>query len=287
MTENSHPPTARSVVAPEPIKAIPLRHPGRLISAALIAALLLAFIINAATKDTYEWDVYGKYLFDTRILEGVVVTIELTVVAMVGGVLGGVLLSVMRLSENPVLRIVAWGYLWIFRGTPVYVQLVFWGLLITIYPSLDIGIPLFWFAAVGLLCNEAAYMAEIVRAGIGSVSEGQTEASTALGMTWAQTMRRTVLPQAMRVIVPPTGNEFISMLKTATLVTAIPLSTELFGQQREIAGATFKPVPLLLVAATWYLVITSVFMFAQSRIEKRYARGTTRAVLLASHTEIG
>src|SRR5690606_3679161 len=195
------------------------------------------------------------------------------VLAMVIAVALGTALAVMRLSPNPVLRATAWVYLWIFRGTPVYVQLVFWGLVPSLYQHVALGVPFgprlfevdvqslqaaFAFAVIGLGLNEAAYMAEIVRAGINSVGEGQREASTALGMSWSQTMRRTVLPQAMRVIIPPTGNELISMLKTTALVTAIPLSTDLFGRARDIYGVNFLPIPLLLVTATWYLAITSV-----------------------------
>jgi len=171
------------------------------------------------------------------------------------------------------------------------VQLVFWGLFTTLYPRMDFGIPFgprfvhldiqgvdaaFFFATLGLGLNEAAYMAEIVRAGISSVDKGQTEASTALGMSWGLTMRRIVLPQAMRVIIPPTGNELISMLKTTSLVVAVPVSTDLYNQQNQIAGVIFRPIPLLLVAATWYLAITSILMVGQHFLEKRYARGSTR-----------
>jgi polar amino acid transport system permease protein len=212
---------------PEVIKAIPLRHYGRWIAAAIVIILVGLFIYGAATNDAYDWSTYRKYLFDQRISQAAVVTLELTVLAMIVGIILGVTLAVMRLSPNPVLKSTAWVYLWIFRGTPVYVQLVFWGLFTSIYRQVDIGIPFavrladfnlqgidaaFTFAVIGLGLNEAAYMAEIVRAGISSVGEGQTEASVALAMTWSQTMRRTVFPQAMRVIIPPTGNEVISML---------------------------------------------------------------------------
>src|ERR1044072_2136794 len=181
----------------------------------------------------------------------------------------GVLLAVMRLSPNPIFKAVAWVYLWIFRGTPVYVQLVFWGLIPTIYSSIQLGSPLgpssfhlnpqalsipFLLAIIGLALNEAAYMAEIIRAGISSVPEGQLEASTALGMSWGMAMRRTVLPQPRRVIIPPTGNEVISMLKTTSLVTAVPYSYDLYSiAMREIAAREFEPVPLALVASSWFL----------------------------------
>jgi polar amino acid transport system permease protein len=276
---------------PETIKAVPLRHPGRWIGAAMVLILLALFIYGAATNLNYHWDTYRKYLFDKRISTAAWNTLQLTFWAMVIGVALGVVLAVMRLSPNVVLRWSAWAYLWIFRGTPVYVQLVFWGLFTSLYPHLAFGIPFihqfahlniqgvnaaFFFAALGLGLNEAAYMAEIVRAGIGSVGEGQTEAATALGMSWGLMMRRVVLPQAMRVIIPPTGNEVISMLKTTSLVTAVPYTLDLYETQRGIAGVIFRPVPLLLVASTWYLLITSVLLIGQYFLERRFARGSSR-----------
>jgi polar amino acid transport system permease protein len=273
------------------IDAVPLRRTGRWIAAIVILALLGLFVYGAATNSNYQWDVYRKYIFDQRISKGALVTIELTVLAMALGIGLGVVLAVMRLTGNPVLQGVAWLYLWIFRGTPIYVQLVFWGLFTALYQNLRLGIPfgptletwnikqveaLFFFAVLGLGLNEAAYMAEIVRAGIMSVGEGQTEAASALGMSWGLTMRRVVLPQAMRVIIPPTGNEVISMEKTTSLVVAVPLSTDLYNQQNQIAGVTFKPIPLLLVGATWYLAITSVLMIGQYFLERRFSRGASR-----------
>lgn len=289
----SRPPEVVAASEPEPIKAVPLRHPGRWIAAVVVLALFALFVYGAATNDAFHWDVYGQYLFDARITAAAWKTIQLTVLAMVIAIVLGVILAVMRLSPNPVLRSAAWVYLWVFRGTPVYVQLVFWGLFPAIYQTIDLGVPFgpqfvhldikgleaaFLFAVIGLALNEAAYMAEIVRAGVGSVSEGQTEASTALGMSWAQTMRRTVLPQAMRVIIPPTGNELISMLKTTSLVAAVPYSLELYGRARDISGANFYPVPLLLVASTWYLAITSILMVGQYYIERHYSKGASRTL---------
>ncbi|OBB78656.1 Truncated polar amino acid ABC transporter [Mycolicibacterium flavescens] len=279
--------------APAAIDAVPLRHPWRWVAAVVIVILVALFLYGAATNDSYRWSTYWKYLFNERVLTvGVLNTLQLTVYSMVLAIVLGVLLAVMRLSPNPVLKAVAWVYLWIFRGTPVYVQLVFWGLLPTIYQNLRLGVPFgpsllevdlqslsipFLLAILGLALNEAAYMAEIIRAGISSVPEGQTEASTALGMSWGMTMRRTVLPQAMRVIIPPTGNEVISMLKTTSLVTAVPFTLDLYGiTSREIAARIFEPVPLLLVAATWYLAITSVLMVGQYYLERYYSRGASR-----------
>ena len=278
--------------APQPIDAIPLRHSGRWLGAGAILVLAGLFIYGAATNPAYGWSTYAQYLFNDRILLGVWNTLQLTVYAMVIGVVLGIVLSVMRLSPNPVFQAVAWVFLWIFRGTPVYVQLVFWGLLPTIYQNIQLGVPFgpsffhlnlqslsipFLLAVIGLGLNEAAYMAEIIRAGITSVPEGQTEASTALGMSWGLTMRRTVLPQAMRVIIPPTGNELISMLKTTSLVTAVPYSYDLYSiASREIAARIFEPVPMLLVAATWYLVVTSILMVGQFYLEKYFSKGISR-----------
>ncbi|MFW9175943.1 MAG: amino acid ABC transporter permease [Corynebacterium amycolatum] len=268
------------------MKAKPLPHPGRWITAAVLLVLFLWFIIGAARNEAYHWDVYFQYLFDTRIAAAAGWTIALTVLAMLIGIIGGAIVAVLRMSENPVLSTVAWFYLWVFRGTPVYVQLVFWGLLGTIYSTIDLGVTevdlstilsnTFVLAFVGLGLNESAYMAEIVRAGIQAVPEGQTEASKALGMSWWQTVRRTILPQAMRIIIPPTGNEFISLLKTTSLVIAVPFSLELYGRSTDIANALFLPVPMLLVAATWYLVITSILMVGQFYLERYFARGATR-----------
>jgi polar amino acid transport system permease protein len=281
-----------TVASPPPvIDAVPLRHPWRWVAAAVILGLLGLFVYGAATNKAYGWDTYVKYLFDQRISEAAFNTLQLTILSMLLALSLGVLLAVMRLSPNPVLKAVSWGYLWIFRGTPVYVQLVLWGLVPTIYANLQFGIPFgpsfvhlnlqslsvgFMLAVIGLGLNEAAYMAEIIRAGINSVPEGQSEASIALGMSWGQTIRRTVLPQAMRVIIPPTGNEFISMLKTASLVTAVPYSFELYGRARDIGVELFQPIPLLLVASTWYLAITSVLMVGQYYLERYYARGASR-----------
>lgn len=278
---------------PTPIKAVPLRRPGRWIAAAVVLVLFGLFLYGAATNAAFGWDIYRQYLFDRRLTEGAWNTVQLTVLSMAGAIVLGVALAVMRLSPNPVLRSASWVYLWVFRGTPVYVQLVFWGLFPSIYKSLDLGIPFvhqfvhidlqgiqaaFLFAVIGLALNEAAYMSEIVRAGVSSVNEGQTEASVALGMTWSQTMRRTILPQAMRVIIPPTGNEMISLLKTTSLVIAVQYSGELYGRSRDISGANFEPIPLLMVAATWYLAITSVLMVGQYYLERYYSKGATRAL---------
>ncbi|WP_166878648.1 MULTISPECIES: amino acid ABC transporter permease [unclassified Salinibacterium] len=273
---------------PEAIKAIRLRHPWRNVFAVILVLGLLLFILDAASREAYGWATFAEFLFDPRIIQAALNTLLLTIYSMVIAIVLGVILAVMRLSDNPVVKYVAWLYLWVFRGTPVYVQLVFWGLVATIYSTIDIGIPftapwvsfetsetipVFWLAVIGLALNEAAYMAEIVRAGILSVDTGQNEAATALGMSWLQTMRRVVIPQAMRIIIPPTGNEVISMLKTTSLVAAIPFSFDLYGRSRDISAAIFDPIPLLLVASAWYLFFTSILMVGQYFLEKRFSRG--------------
>jgi polar amino acid transport system permease protein len=289
MTDVDTPPAT----SPVAIDAVPLRHPWRWVAAVVIIILLALFLYGAATNDAYRWHVFGEYVFNERVLSvGLLNTLQLTIYSMVLAIALGVLLAVMRLSPNPVFKSVSWVYLWIFRGTPVYVQLVFWGLIPTIYANIQLGVPFgpsffnlnlqalsipFLLAIIGLALNEAAYMAEIIRAGISSVPEGQLEASTALGMSWGLAMRRTVLPQAMRVIIPPTGNEVISMLKTTSLVTAVPFALDIYGiTSREIAAREFEPVPLLLVAAFWYLVVTSILMVGQYYLERYYSRGASR-----------
>src|SRR6478735_8307226 len=277
--------------SPAAIDAVPLRHPWRWVAAVVIVTLLGLFLYGVATNAAYRWSVFFEYLFNQRILMGVSNTLQLTVYSMVLAIVLGVLLAVMRLSPNPVFNSVSWVYLWIFRGTPIYVQLAFWGLIPTIYANIQLGVPFgpsffhlnlqalsipFILAMLGLALNEAAYMAEIIRAGISSVPEGQSEASTALGMSWMMTMRRTVLPQAMRVIIPPTGNAYIGQLKTTSLVAAVPFTFDLFGRQRDISAVLFQPIPLLLVAAAWYLLITSILMVGQFYLERYYSRGVSR-----------
>jgi polar amino acid transport system permease protein len=278
--------------ADEPI--VRLRHPGRWIAAAvlvLIAAIVVQFVLAA---DALRLDLVRGYLFEKSIMRGLLMTLKLTVVAMLVGVVLGTVLAVMRLSDNPLLRGAAAGYVWLFRGTPILVQLLFWFFLGTVLPNITNGIPFggpdlwsvstntvitqFTAAILGLGLNEAAYMAEIVRAGIGSVDSGQTEAAQALGMSPLTTYRRVVLPQAARLIVPPTANETISMLKLTSLVLVIGLP-ELTTTAQLIYGRNFQQIPLLIVASIWYLVLTTLLTLLQARIEKRMSRGvltTTR-----------
>jgi polar amino acid transport system permease protein len=256
-----------------------------------IVVALLAFMLvqGLVTNPRLEWDVVWKYLFNENVLNGIGWTLWLTVASMLIAVVLSVLLAVMRSSANAVLRGVSWFWIWFFRGTPVYTQLVFWGLFSVLIPKLSLGIPFtsveFWSvdtrniltaavaAILGLALNESAYLAEIVRAGIEAVDTGQAEAAQALGMRRGLIMRRIVLPQAMRIIVPPVGNETIGMLKTTSLVMAVPFSLELQYATDAIANRIYKPIPLLLVACIWYLAITTILMIAQSRLEKHFGKG--------------
>ena len=275
---------------PEAIKAVPVRHPGRWLAAIVVLALAAELIGTVVTAPDLQWGVVGHYLFQRLIFDGLLLTIELTVIAMVIGVVLGVILAVMRLSPNPVVGSVSWFYIWFFRGTPVLVQIFFWYNLATVLPHLGIGIPfthVMWQTStnslippvlaviLGLGLNEAAYMAEIIRAGIISVEHGQTEAAHALGMRRLQVMRRIVLPQAMRVIIPPTGNETISMLKTTSLavIAAVP---ELFTRSEQISNANFDVIELAIVASLWYLFMTSILTFGQFYLERYFARGAQR-----------
>jgi polar amino acid transport system permease protein len=281
-------PPARS--RPEAIRAVPVRHPGRWVSGAIVVVVAAQLVHWFVTNKALQLGVVRHYLFDRSILLGVGVTLELTAVAMAMGVVLGVVLAVMRLSRNPVVSIGAWIYVWFFRGTPVLVQLLFWYFLPTVARSISIGIPFgpswlpqnpkevitaFVAACLGLGLNEAAYMAEIVRAGILSVDEGQVEAASALGMPRMLSMRRIVLPQAMRVIIPPTGNETISMLKTTSLASVVTLAELLYTAQI-IYARTYETIPLLLTASIWYLFMTSVLSVGQYYLERRFARGALR-----------
>ena len=266
---------------PEELKAVPVRHPWRWVAGIVVVLVAASLIRSAASNSRFEWDVVGHYLFSPRILDGVVLTLELTVVAMLVGVILGVLLAVMRLSPNPVVSSSAWIYVWLFRGTPVLVQILFWNFIGSVYPKISLGIPFgpsfidadansfitpFVAAILGLGLNEGAYMSEIVRAGLLSVDEGQTEAAQALGMSRMQTLR---------VVVPPTGNETISMLKTNSLVSVIAV-TELLYASQLIYSQNYKQIPLLLVASLWYLFFTSILSVGQYYLERHFARGAAR-----------
>ncbi|MBV9424952.1 MAG: amino acid ABC transporter permease [Solirubrobacterales bacterium] len=278
---------------PEEIKAVPVRRPGRWIAAAIVLVIAASIARSIVTNKSFGWHYVGQYLFDSRVLHGVLVTIELTAASMVVGIGLGVILAVMRLSPNPVLSGASWLYIWFFRGTPLLVQILFWYNIAALFPhGIGLGVPFgpdvvhythtnslitaFVAGLLALSINEGAYMAEIVRAGIISVPEGQTEAAQSLGMSRIQTLRMIVLPQAMRVIIPPTGNETISMLKNTSLISVTAYAELLYATQ-EIYDVNYQVIPLLIVASIWYLVMTSVLYVGQYFIERRYGRGFSRA----------
>lgn len=258
----------------------------------VVVLFVLEIISKFLTADAMRWDVVGEYLFNPKVLDGVVLTLVLTAVAMILGCLIGLILALMKISNSLLLNVAADGYIWLFRGTPLLVQLLFWYNLASFIPTLSIGIPFgpqfaeidtntvitsMVAAMLGLGLNEGAYMSEIIRAGIQSVDQGQGEAAAALGMSRRRAMRRVVLPQAMRVIVPPTGNQVISMLKGTSLVSIVAISELLYTVQ-VIYARTFETIPLLVVACIWYLFLTSVLSIGQHYIERYYARGATRNV---------
>ena len=280
--------TEERMQADAPLKAIPVRHYWRWVFAILIAVVSISFLYSLVKNPNLDIGTIREYMFKPFVLRGVGVTIMLTVVAMVIGTLLAVVLAVMRLSENPVLSTVAWVFVWFFRGTPLLVQIIFWGFLGALYETLTLGIPftdIVFFeattsdligptmaAVLALSLNEAAYAAEIVRAGILAVDKGQEEAAEALGFTGSQTLLKIVLPQAMRMMVPPMGNETITMLKSTSLVAVIG-GKDLLTAVQSVYAQNYKVIPLLVVAALWYLVLVTIMSIGQHFIEKRFGRG--------------
>lgn len=270
------------------IPVVPLRHPIRNVVAILLLVLAAAAAWNVATNRRFGWDVVATYLLSPEILRGALLTVVLTVISMIAGVALGTVLAVMRISDNPIVSRISRGFIWFFRGTPLLVQLIFWYNIAALYPTVSIGIPFggpdlvlgssnslitpLAAALLGLSLNEAAYMAEIIRGGIGSVDKGQYDAAQALGMNNIQLMRRVVLPQAMRVVLPPTGNEVISMLKATTLVSVLAISDLLYSAQI-IYSLNYRTIPLLIVASCWYLLMTSILSYFQNKLENHYGRG--------------
>jgi len=266
---------------------VPTRHPWRWLAVILILLVLASLLRSAFTNPNFEWSVVWGYVFDSRILAGLRTTLILTAVSMALAFVIGLGLATMRLSENPVLRWVASLYIWAFRGTPILLQLLIWYNLAALYPVIALGVPfgpaLFewnantlitvWVAAIlGLALNEAAYLAEIIRGGIISVDKGQTEAAKALGMSETLAFRRIVLPQALRVIVPPLSNETIGLLKYSSIVSVITLPELLYSGQL-IYARTYQTIPVLLAVSIWYLVVTSILTIGEHLIERRLATG--------------
>ncbi|MHB8185864.1 MAG: amino acid ABC transporter permease [Dermatophilaceae bacterium] len=286
---------------PGVIDAAPGRHPWRWVALALMAIVVAMMLSSFITNKRWDWVFAITIMNQNPVLRGLVDgTIIGTVGAMIIGVGLGILVAIMRLSENPVLRWVSFAYTWFFRAIPRYVLLSIIGSAGYLYSTLRIGVPfgqqfasalglssdLTFFGLdvnalsfsiiggiIGLGLSEAAYMAEIARAGILSVDKGQAEAAQALGMSGGKTLRRIVLPQAMRVIVPPTGNETIAMVKDTSLLVAIPIIDELFYQSQQIGNNAFKIMPAYVAATLWYLIVCSVLMVGQFYLERHFGRG--------------
>ena len=279
-------PTQTPRRSPDDYTTVKAKYLGRWVSGAVILVLAALALQSVVTNPRFGWETVGKYIRDVSIVNGIAVTLMLTAVSMLIGIVLGVIMAVMRLSHNPVVRAAASAYVNFFRGTPVLVQLLFWYNLAALYPVISFGIPgvaldanqiitPITAAILGLGLNQGAYMSEIVRAGILSVDHGQAEAAGALGISRFRTMQRIILPQAMKVIIPPTGNETIGMLKTTSLVSVISVPELLYSSQI-IYARTFETIPLLIVASIWYIIITSVLSIGQYYLERRYAKGNQR-----------
>ena len=302
MTTSTETRPAVSDDRPGLIQATPVRHPWRWVAIAVIIVLALMFLNMLIFNPAFNWPFVFEAMIQQPVIEGFWKgTILVTILAMLFGVIFGVILAVMRLSDNPILKGVSWLYTWFFRAIPRYVLLVIMGQLGLLFATgISLGVPFDWkfiqwfglsgdwrvgpFDAnaifvglvggvIGLAASEAAYMAEIARAGILSVDKGQMEAAEALGKSRGKAMRRIVLPQAMRVIVPPTGNETIAMLKDTSLLIGIPVGTELFYQLQAIGARTFQVFPILVAATIYYLIASSVLMIGQAYLERHFGRG--------------
>ncbi len=259
-------------------------HWGRWISAALILAIVVA-IGRAFAQGQIEWSFVSRFLTAKVILEGIVNTMVMAVLAMALGIVLGIVVAIMRLSPNPVLKAVASGYTWLFRGTPLILQLLLWFNLALVFPT--IGIPGLWSARavelmtpflaalLGLGINQGAYTTEVMRAGLLSVDIGQYEAAQAIGMGRLQALRRIILPQAMRVVIPPLGNEFIGLVKATSLASVIQYP-EVLHSAENIYYANSRVIELLIVAGLWYLLVVSILTPLQMLLERRFARGLAR-----------
>ncbi|MFI9121985.1 amino acid ABC transporter permease [Streptomyces bikiniensis] len=276
---------AKEAAAPPPagppLRIVPTRRTGQWAAAGAVIVLLALGLVSVVRNEAFQWDVVARYFTSASVLRGLGLTLWLTALVMVLGFVLGTLLAVCRLSANPVLRAVSWGYVWFFRSTPILVQLLFWFNIGMLYPQI-LGVntvnllgPIA-VAVVGLTLHEAAYAAEVVRGGILSVDRGQIEAAESLGLGRWRRLSRIVLPQAMRAIVPPAGNMLIGTLKGTSIVSVIAVQDLLYSTQL-VYHRTYEVIPLLLVATLWYVAVTSVLSVGQYYVERHYARGTAGA----------
>jgi polar amino acid transport system permease protein len=275
---------------PAALKVVPVRHPWRWVAVAVTAVLIAQFVHGLVTNPAWEWEVFAQFFTAQTVLKAVWITLQLTLYGTALGFALGIVLAFMRLSASPFLRWVAFGYIWAFRSIPLIVQLLFWFNLAYLYKHLDFGVPFgpafFSFdtmglvgamgaAVLGLALHQAAYAAEIVRGGVLAVDGGQLEAAAALGIPRLRQLRRIVLPQAMRSILPNAANEVISLFKGTSIVSVMAIG-ELFYQVQVIYGRNGRVVPLLMVATAWYILLTSVLSVLQHYVERHFAKGATR-----------
>ena len=270
-------PSTASSAGP-PLRVVPTRRAGQWTASAVVLVLLGLGLLSVVRNKAFQWDVVAEYFTSASVLRGLGLTLWLTALVMALGFVLGTLLAVFRLSANPVLRAVSWGYVWFFRSTPILVQLLFWFNIGALYPTV-LGIHTVNLlgpvavAVIGLTLHEAAYAAEVVRGGILSVDRGQIEAAQSLGLGRWRRLTRIVLPQAMRSIVPPAGNMLIGTLKGTSIVSVIAVQDLLYSTQL-VYHRTYEVIPLLLVATLWYVAVTSVLSLGQHYVERYYARGT-------------
>ncbi|MCO8270280.1 amino acid ABC transporter permease [Actinoplanes sp. TRM 88003] len=275
---------------PDDLVVVPARHPWRWVAAAAVLVVVAQFLHGLITNPGWDWGTFFGYFFEKSVMDALLVTLQLTFAGAILGFAGGVVLAPMRLSKNPVLKSVSWGFIWVFRSVPLLVQLLFWANLGYLYDRLQIGVPFgpgffsfetstlvsaFGAALLGLALHEAAYAAEIVRAGILSVDSRQLEAAAALGIPRLRQFRRILLPQAMRAILPNAANELVNLLKSTSVVYVLAIG-ELFYQVQVIYGRNGRVVPLLLVATVWYVILTAALSVLQHYVERHYARGYVR-----------
>lgn len=275
---------------PERLRSRPVRHYGQWLAAVVLLVVIAGLLASLAENENLNYKYFWEFITAEAVLSGLGVTLALSVIGMAVGLTLGTLIAVVRMSNNRVLQAVGGFYVWFTRGIPLLVQILIWGNLALLFPTLGVGIPFtdisffavptnavlttFVASCVALGLNEAAYMAEIVRGGILGVDRGQLEAATALGMPGSTSMRRIILPQALRLIIPPTGNQFITLLKSSSLV-AIIAGGDLMTAVNNISASNYRIIELLMVGCFWYLVIVTVFSIGQRFLEKRASRGYT------------
>ncbi|SED05756.1 amino acid ABC transporter permease [Streptomyces melanosporofaciens] len=281
-------PNVDALPEPTALKRAKRRRPGLLVANAIVLVLAAMAVTTIFTNPRFEWNTVAKYFFEIRVLKGIGVSIGMTAVTMAISLVTGTLVALMRMGDSRLMSTVAAAFIWVFRSIPMLVQLLFWYNLAALFPTLSLGIP--WgprfltfdsndvigpltAAIIGLTLHETAYIAELIRSGLLAVPDGQRQAASALGLTPTQIFFRITLPQALRVIVPPMGNELISLLKATSLVSVITLADLLYSVQL-IYAKNFQTVPLLIVAAIWYMIITGVITLLQQRLERRLGRHT-------------